>query len=297
MSPIPSDQRSPSFVAPKVSIVSDTLPVIPSIQLINSCAPEDETYKLHWNPVWEPSEEDIPPTPPGVLVPMSSSDMEDTSPVTSEESVATSGEIPTSTETTPFRITSLGVTLPLGYKALRDVMSSRTPPTSSMWSHTITPTSESFIPQIHNVPVTFVPTIPIVCVASSTPVLGVVTTSSVVTTTTRPSSGSAYSGPSTSVSGVVDPTLGAPPSSSSIPAGGAYDEYLHALQNADPQNHFHYYDSRGAHIYYRGPLPPQLAVEVTIPLSVAWNPTRYGGGQVSPAHLQGPPNQGQPSYV
>lgn len=141
MSPVPSDQGSPSFVAPKVPVVSDTLPVILSIQPINSRAPEDETYELHWNPVWEPSEEYIPPTPPGVSVPMSSSDMEDTSPITSEESVVTSGEIPTSTETTPFRITPLGVTLPLRYKALRDVMSSRTPPTSSMWSHTITPTS------------------------------------------------------------------------------------------------------------------------------------------------------------
>ena len=111
--PGPSDQGSPSSVAPEVPVVSDTLPVIPSIQPINSHAPDDEAYKIHWNLVWEPSEEDISFTPPGVSVPMSSSDMEDVSPVTSEESVATRGEIPTSTETTPFLITPLGVTLPL----------------------------------------------------------------------------------------------------------------------------------------------------------------------------------------
>jgi len=99
-------------------------------------------------------------------------------------------------------------------------MSSRTPPTSSMWSHTVTPTSKSFIPQIHNVPVTSILTIPTFCVASSTPVVGAVTASSVVTATTRPSSGLAYSGPSASVPRVVDPMLGAPPSSTSILVGG-----------------------------------------------------------------------------
>ena len=46
-SPIPSDQGSPSSIAPEVLVVSDTLPVIPSIQPINSHAPKDETCKLH----------------------------------------------------------------------------------------------------------------------------------------------------------------------------------------------------------------------------------------------------------
>lgn len=44
---------------------------------------------------------------------MPSSDMDDTSPITSEESVVMSGEIPIPMETTPFRVTPLGVTLPL----------------------------------------------------------------------------------------------------------------------------------------------------------------------------------------
>lgn len=69
-------------------------------------------------------------------------------------------------------------------------------------------------------PVTFVLTIPTVCVASSTPIVSAITASLVVTSATRPSSGSAYSSPSTFVPGVVGPALGAPPSSGSIPAGG-----------------------------------------------------------------------------
>ena len=67
-SPVPSDQGSPSSVAPELPVWSDTLPVIPSIQPINSCAPDDEDYEIHWNPIWEPEEDDIPFTPPGVFV-------------------------------------------------------------------------------------------------------------------------------------------------------------------------------------------------------------------------------------
>lgn len=208
-SPVPSDQGFPSSVAPEILVVSDTLPIISSIQPINYHAPEDESYDIHWNPVWEPSEEDIPSTPPS-----------EESPITSKESIVTSGEIPIPMETSPFCVTPLDVTLPLRYKALRDVMGSRTPLTSSMWSHTVTPTSEPFTPQIHNVSVTSVPTIPTVCVASSAPLVGVVTASSIVTTVAGPSSESANSGPSTSTSGVVDPTLNAPPSSGFIPTGG-----------------------------------------------------------------------------
>lgn len=176
-------------------------------------------------------------------------------------------------------------------------MGSRTSLMSSMWSHTITSTLESFIPQIQNVSVTSVPTIPTVCVASLAPVVGSVTASLVVATVVGPSSRSANSGPSASTPRVVDPTLNAPPSSGSISAGGAYDQYLQALQNLDPQDPFHYYDSRGAHIYYPGPLPSQPTVEVTVPLSVAWGTTGYHGVQVPPANFQGPPYQGQPSYM
>lgn len=112
--------------------MSDTLPVIPSIQPINSCAPGDEAYKIHWNPILEPSEEDIPITPPGVSVQISSSDMEDISPITIEESVATSGEIPTATKATTIRSTPLVGRVPKCYKELKDIMSSRTPSMSSI---------------------------------------------------------------------------------------------------------------------------------------------------------------------
>ena len=98
-SSIPSDQGSPSFVAPEVLVVSDTLPLISSIQPLNSRALEDESYDIRWNPVWEPLEEDFPLTPPSVSIPVSSSNMDDTSPVMSEESFVTSGKIPIPTET------------------------------------------------------------------------------------------------------------------------------------------------------------------------------------------------------
>ena len=145
-SPVPSDQGSPSSATPKVPVVSDALPVIPSIQPINSRALGDEAYEIHWNPVWEPSEEDIPFTPPGVSVQMSSSNMEDVSPIMTEESVATSGEIPTETEATPVRSTPLAGRVSECYKALKDIMSSRTPFMSSIWSQTVTPTMEPFTP-------------------------------------------------------------------------------------------------------------------------------------------------------
>ena len=157
-SPVPSDQGSPSSVAPEVRIVSDTLPIIPSIQPINSRAPDDEAYELHWNPIWEPYEDDIPFTPTGVSVPMSSSDMDDTSPRASETPVLSSIE-------TPIPATS---PVPSHYKALRDNMGSRNPSSGTMWDHYITPTTGSFIPQVQNTAVTLVPTIPTVCVAYST---------------------------------------------------------------------------------------------------------------------------------
>ena len=182
--------------------MSDTLLVILSVQLIKSCAPGDEAYAIHWNPIWEPSEEDIPFTSPGVLVPMSSSDMEEVSPITTEESVATSGEIPTAMEATPISSNPLTGRVPARYKALKDILSSRTPSTSSILSQTITPTKEPFTPQIHNMSVTSIPTIPTVCVDSSTPVV---------------------IGPSTSASGVVDATSNVPLSSGSIPTEGPYD--------------------------------------------------------------------------
>ena len=247
--------------------MSDTLPVIPSLQPINSRAPDDETYEVHWNPIWE--EEYIPPTPPSASVPMSSSDMEDISPVTSEESVAMSSGIPTAMEATPFPSTPLGVTLPLRYNALRDVMSSRTPSTSSIWSQTITPTTTPFTPQIHNTSITSVPTIPTVCVASSTPVV---------------------SGPLASAYGVVDPTSNVPLSYGSILAEGPYDQYLRRIP-------YDYIDPDGNHLHLGRPLPSQPVVETSVPLSIEWGATYYHGGQATSAHPQGPPNQGQPSYV
>lgn len=77
---VSSDQGSPSSVAPEIPVASDTLLVLLSIQPINSRAPEDEAYEYYWNPVWEPSEDDIPYTPLSASPRASSSDMGDRSP-------------------------------------------------------------------------------------------------------------------------------------------------------------------------------------------------------------------------
>jgi len=77
---------------------------------------------------------------------MSSSDMDDTNPIPGEETFMASGEIPIPTETSPFRVTPLGITFPLSYNDLADIIGSRSPLTSSMWSRTITLTSEPFTP-------------------------------------------------------------------------------------------------------------------------------------------------------
>lgn len=114
--------------------MSDTIHVILSIQSINSRAPGNKAYEIHWNPIWEPSEEDIPVTPPGVSTQMSSSDMKEVSPITTKESVATSSEIPIAMEATPVGSTPLIRRVPACYKALKDIMPSRTPSASSIWS-------------------------------------------------------------------------------------------------------------------------------------------------------------------
>lgn len=131
-----------------------------------------------------------------------------------------SGEIPVPLETSPFHVTPLGITLHLRYNSLADIMGSRSPLTSSMWSRTITLTWEPFTPQIHNVTVTSVPTIPTVDVASSAPIISVITAFSIVTTISIPSPGPTNSGPSAPTSGVVNHTLSAPPSFGSIPVRG-----------------------------------------------------------------------------
>lgn len=138
--------------------MSDTLHVIPSIQPINSRTPDDEAYKFHWNPVWEPSKDDIPNTPTGLSTPMSSSDMEDTSPRASETLVVSSIETPI-LDTSP---------VPSRYKSLRDNMGTRNAPSGTMWDHHVTPTTRHFISQVHNTPITSVPTQLTVCVAYST---------------------------------------------------------------------------------------------------------------------------------
>jgi len=73
-------------------IASDTLLIIPGIQPLNSHASKYESYDIHWNPIWEPSNKDFPLTP-CVSVPMSSSDIDEMNPVTSEESFIASGEM------------------------------------------------------------------------------------------------------------------------------------------------------------------------------------------------------------
>lgn len=153
-SPVSRDQGSPSFVAPEPPVVSGTLPIVLSIQPINSRAPDDETYIAHWNPIWENLENDIPiweDTPLSFSAPMSPPDMEDGSPVSTDESVAMSGEIPTAMEPTPIGNTPITERLPPGYRALKDIMSSETPSMSSIWSPNITSTTGPFSPHDHHV--------------------------------------------------------------------------------------------------------------------------------------------------
>jgi len=282
---VPSDQGSPSSVAPELPVVSDTLPVIPSIQPINSRAPDDEAYEYYWNSIWEPSEDDIPNTPIGAPSPMSSSDMEDTSPIVSETPVVSNID-------TPIPATS---SVPSRYRSLRNAMGSRTPPSTTIWDHHITPTTGALFPPVHNTPVTSVPTEPTVCVAYSTPVVSAVTASSAMT----PPAGTSHvsGGQPTHTPRVIHPAQSAPPSAGPVLVEGAYDRYLQTIQDTNAQGPFFYYDSTGQNLYLSSPLPPQPAVETLVPLSIAWGPTSYHGGQAIPAQPQGPPNQGQPLYV
>lgn len=286
--PIPSDQGSLSSVALEVPVVSDTLPVIPSIQPINSRTPDDEGYEIHWNPIWEPEEDDIPFTPPGVSSPMSTSHMDETSPRVSEAPIFLNID-------TPIPATS---PLPPRYQSLRDRVSARTP-TSTMWDPHITPTTGSFVSQVHTTPVILVLTNPTVCVAHSTPVVSAVTASSALNTGAGPPHGQVSNGQPALSPKVVHPAQSAPPSSGPIPGGGPYDAYGEAVQDPNAQGPLFYYDSTGQYLQLSQPLPTQPFVEVSVPLSIAWNPstTSFHGGQAMPAQLQGPPNQGQPSYV
>lgn len=219
-SPVPSDQGSPSSVAPETPVCGDTFPVIPSVQPLSSRALEDELHDPFWNPVWKPYKEDFPSTPTSVSTPMASSDMEDTSPVASETPVVSSIETPIPATSpiisTPYTVTPLCVTVPLRYRALRDAMGSRNSSSGTMWDHNIIPTMGYFVSQVHNTIVTSVPTNPTICVASSTPVASAVTASLIITTVASPSRGPVHSGQSAHTSRVVS----APPSSGAIPAGG-----------------------------------------------------------------------------
>ena len=265
MSPIPSDQGSPSFVAPEVPIVSDTLPVVLSIQSIKSHAPSDGAYNYHWNPIWEELKDDIPVweyTPPSFSAPLSPSDMEGGSPISTDESIATSGEIPTAMEPTPVGSAPTTERLPPGYHALRDVMPSDLPSMSSFWSLLNASTMVLFPPQGRTTSVTSDPTVSVICAVSSAPVVG------------------GPSGPS--ISRVIDPTANVPHSSGPIPAEGPYDRLLSILQYNPSQP-------------FGGPLSSQPAVEVSVPLSVDWTTTHYHGGQATSAHPPGPPRQDQSS--
>lgn len=207
--PVPIDQGSPSSAAPEVPVVSDTLPVILSIQPINSRALGNEDYEVDWNPIWEPDEDDIPVTPPGVSSPMSTSHMDETSPRVSETPVLSNID-------TPIPATSL---LPPHYQSLRDRVSARIP-ASTMWDPHITPTTGSFVSQVHTTPVTSVPINPTVCIVHSTPVVNAVTTSSALNTGAGPPHGQVSSGQPAHTPKVIHPAQSAPPSSGPVPGGG-----------------------------------------------------------------------------
>ena len=238
MSPVPSDQGSPSSTSPEVSVASDTLPIVLSIQPINSRAPGDKAYVFHSNPIWEEPEDDIPVWenfPPGFSAPLSPSYMEEGSPISTNESVATSGEIPTATEPTPIGSAPSAERLPPGYRAFRDLMSSGFPSMSSIWSQLTASTMAPSPPQGRSTSVTSDPTVPAICVISSAPVVG------------SPSS--------PVISSIIDPTANVPHSSGPILAEGPLDPLLRIPQY-DPSQPIG-----------RSP-SPQPMVEVSVPLSI-----------------------------
>ena len=175
---------------------------------------------------------------------MSPPDMEGGSPVSTDESVVTSSEIPTIMEPIPVGNTPITERLPPGYRALKDIMSSETPSMSSIWSPNITSTTGPFPPHDHHMPV---------ILSIITPEVGIASSALVV------------SGPSISTSRIVDPILNMPHSSGPVLVKGLVDSLLRILQ-FDPSQPF------------GRPSSPQPAVEVSVPLSISWAPTSYHGG-------------------
>lgn len=147
--PVSSDQGSPSSVASESPVGSDTLPVILSVQPLNSRAPDDEAFEYYWNPVWEPLDDDFPSNPMSDSPWVSSSDMEDSSPRASETPVVSNIDTPIPA-TSPF---------PSQYRSLRNAMGSGGPSTTT-WDHHITPTTGTLFSPVYNEPVTSVPTEP-----------------------------------------------------------------------------------------------------------------------------------------
>lgn len=110
--------------------------------------------------------------------------------------------------------------------------------------------------------VTSAPTISAVCAVSSVPIIG------------SPLGPVIYR--------VADPMSNAPHYSGPILAEGSFDfNLLLQILQYDPSQPF------------GKPPSPEPIVEVSVPLSVDWTATHYHGGQVTSAHLQGPPSQDQ----
>ena len=173
--------------------MSEILPIVPSIQPLNSHALGDEDYQFYSNPIWEPSQNGVPfweYTTPRQPFP---SDMENTSPTTTDESGVPGDEIPTTIESTPVSSTPATGGLPPGYRALRNFLSS--PFSTSIWLPPIFSNTEPLTPQHRGIVVTSVTTPPTVSVASSTPI---------------------FSRPSTSLFVGFDPT-------SNVPLEGHYE--------------------------------------------------------------------------
>ena len=291
-SSLPNDGDSASPISFDVSTVGGTLPIVPSVQPLDSRALGEEPFDIDWTPLCEYLDEDLPTTPLGVSVAMASSDVDEKSLVSGKENLVSSRELPLPPKGFPFN-TPLGMSLPFCYRALSNLMGSTSLNRSFVWSHTVTLTSRPFMaltftPQTQVISVASVPSIPTVCVASTTPSISAVTASSVVTIVTGPSFGPANSGPSSLASGVIHPMSNILLSSNSIPVGWSYEQYMFALQNLNhnplgsqppsyPHNPFHYYDPQGASIYHTRSLPPEPIVEVYVPLFDAWNHNTYHG--------------------
>ena len=121
-------------------------------------------------------------------------------------------------------------------------------PSTTIWDPSVIATTEPFLSQPPNTPVTSVPTIPTVCVAYSTPVVSAMTASSSMNPGAGPSHSQVSSGQPGISSGVIDPAQNAQPSSGPVAGGGPYDAHGQPIVDPNYQGPLFYCDSTGQYL-------------------------------------------------